>query len=106
MVLAVMVLSSTCITILTVYHYITILQGGAPGRKLSWFISTISLGLMNGGYIYSYWDYKPTNITGGAPPCIIFKMVGANLSAISRCLHVSVQRKNRVCSRRLIGHGL
>ena len=22
-----------------------------------------------GGYIYSYWDYKPTNITGGAPPC-------------------------------------
>ena len=26
---------------------------------------------MKGGYIYSYRDYKPTNITGGAPPCII-----------------------------------
>ena len=31
----------------------------------SWFISTISLGLMNGGYIYSYWDYKPTYNWGG-----------------------------------------
>ena len=32
----------------------------------SWFISTISLGLMNGGYIYSFYGiYKPTNITGG-----------------------------------------
>jgi hypothetical protein len=33
-------------------------------------ISPISLGLMNGGYIYSiHGDYKPTNITMGAPPC-------------------------------------
>ena len=23
-----------------------------------------------GTYYYSYWDYKPTTITGGAPPCI------------------------------------
>ena len=30
------------------------------------FISTISLGLMNGGCIYSiHGDYKPANITGG-----------------------------------------
>ena len=28
-----------------------------------------TFGLMNGGYIYSiHGDYKPTNITGGAPP--------------------------------------
>ena len=32
-------------------------------------VSPMNLGLIYGKYIYSYWDYKPTNITGGAPPC-------------------------------------
>ena len=33
---------------------------------------------MNGGYIYSYWDYKPTNITGGAPPWILKDDMGVS----------------------------
>ena len=33
-------------------------------------ISTITFGLIRGLYRTSYWDYKPTNITGGAPPCL------------------------------------
>ena len=34
----------------------------------TWFISTISLGLIRGLYLYS-WDYDPST-TGGAPPCM------------------------------------
>ena len=34
------------------------------------YVGTISLGLIRWLYRTSYWDYKPTNITVGAPPCI------------------------------------
>ena len=48
------------IYILCVYIYIHI-QGGAPYLAFSWFIGTISLGLMNGGYIeLVHGIYKPT----------------------------------------------
>ena len=48
------------------------IQGGAPVRERVQlvYVSTISLGLIRGLYRTSYWDYKPTNITGGAPPCM------------------------------------
>ena len=50
------------------------MQGGAPYLALSWFISTITR--VYGGYIYSiHGIYKPTNITGGAPPCGDFPFV-------------------------------
>ena len=44
------------------------LQGGAPGRERVQLvnISTITFGLMNGGYIYSSWGlYTNKHITGG-----------------------------------------
>ena len=50
-------------------HCITLSYKVVPHSWLSWLISTITL--VYGGYIYSYWDYKPTDLTGGAPPCNI-----------------------------------
>ena len=57
--------------------YIQIVQGGAPGRNCVQLVNMLVLFHIFhvwvdewGLYRTSYWDYKPTNITGGAPPCI------------------------------------
>ena len=39
-------------------------------------ISTITFGLMNGGYIYSYWDYQPTYNWGGTTLHDLYDPVG------------------------------
>ena len=53
------------------------IQGGAPVRQgvqlVNIKVRHFTFGLMKGGYIYSiHGDYKPTIITGGAPPCTYF----------------------------------
>ena len=44
------------------------------GIAFSWFISTISLGLIRGWNIYSHWDYKPTYNWGGTTLQILLEL--------------------------------